>query len=148
MRSWKSIIALTVLAALLAPITVLARSYQTFTVDVPFEFTIGERKFKPGTYTFVILGPGLMAVENAKKHVLTTLVTRDIRSAEDISSAPRAFFDKRKGRNHLASVWMGNGRPGVEIVGEQVAMRQAPPSQPPAELIQELLLMRTPTPLK
>jgi hypothetical protein len=131
MRSWKSIIVLSLLVALLAPAAVQARSYQTFTADVPFEFTIGDRKFKPGTYTFVILGPGLMAVEDKKKHVLTTLITRDIRSAETASS-PHIFFDKQKGVNHLDSIWMGNGPQGLQVVGEQVAIRQ---NQPPAPLL-------------
>ena len=131
MRSWKAIVVLSLLVALLAPAAVQARSYQTFTADVPFEFTIGDRKFKPGTYTFVILGPGLMVVEDAKKHALTTLVTRDVRS-EDTTSPPHIFFDKQKGHNHLASIWMGNGPQGLQIVGEQVAIRQG---QPPAPLI-------------
>jgi hypothetical protein len=128
-HSWKSLVALTLLVALLAPVVALARAYQTFTVDVPFEFTIGERKFKPGTYIFVILGPGLIALENGKKHVITTLVTRDIRAADDTAS-PHMYFENRKGHKHLASIWMGNGGKGLEVVGEQVAMRQneAPPS--------------------
>lgn len=129
MHSWKSIVALTLLAALLAPVVALARAYQTYTVDVPFEFTIGDRKFKPGTYIFVILGPGLMAVENAKKKVITTLITRDIRAADD-AAPPHIYFDNRKGHKHLASIWMGSGGKGLEVVGEQLAMRQndAPPS--------------------
>ena len=130
MPSWKLIVAPFLIVALLAPIAALARSYPTFTADVPFEFTIGERKFKPGTYTFVILGPGLVALEDGKKHVLTTLITRDIRTADSSPSAsPHMFFDKQKGRLHLASLWMGNSAQGLEIVGEQVAMRenQLPP---------------------
>jgi hypothetical protein len=110
-HSWKSIIALTLLVALLAPVVARARAYQTFTVDVPFEFTIGDRKFKPGTYIFVILGPGLMAVENSKKHVITTLMTRDIRAA-DAAVSPHMYFENKKGHTHLASIWMGNGSQG------------------------------------
>ncbi len=139
MHSWKSIVALILLAALFTPIAARARAYQTFTVDVPFEFTIGDRKFRPGTYIFVILGPGLMAVENSKKRVLTTLITRDIRTP-DGNASPHMFFDKKKGHNHLASIWMGNGARGLEIVGEQVAMRQNQPPPP-------LLLLPPPQPL-
>jgi hypothetical protein len=129
-HSWKSIVTLTLLVGVLAPVVALARAYQTFTVDVPFEFTIGDRKFKPGTYIFVILGPGLMALENAKKQVITTLITRDIRAADSIAS-PRVHFDKMKnGKNHLASIWMGDGARGLEILGEEVAIRQnqSPPT--------------------
>lgn len=133
MHSWKSIVALTLLVALLAPVVVLARTYRTYTVDVPFEFTIGDRKFKPGTYIFVILGPGLMALENSKKHVITTLITRDIRAVDDADS-PHTYFDSRKGHKHLVALWMGKGEGGrgLEVVGEQVAMRQneAPPPLP------------------
>jgi hypothetical protein len=128
-HSRKSIIALTLFIVLLAPVVAQARAYQTFTVDVPFEFTIGDRKFKPGTYIFVILGPGLMTVENAKKRVITTLMTRDIRAA-DATVSPRMYFDKKNGHNHLASIWMGNGAAGLEIIGEEVAMRQTQPPPP------------------
>lgn len=146
MHSSKSIVALTLLAALLAPVVALARSYQTFTVDVPFEFTIGDRKFKPGTYIFAILGPGLMAVENAKKRVITTLITRDIRAADD-AAAPHMYFENRKGGKHLAAIWMGNGGKGLEVVGEQVAMRQNEPP-PPLLLLPEGPRFKTPNTLK
>jgi hypothetical protein len=136
MHSWKSIVTLILLVALLAPAAVQARAYQTFTAEVPFEFTVGDHKFKPGTYTFVILGPGLVAVENAKKRVLTTLVTRDIRTPDGSSSAaPHVFFDKQKGRLHLASLWMGDSAKGLEIVGEQVAI---PQSHAPSALLPEI----------
>lgn len=146
MHSWKSIVARILLVALLAPVAAQARAYQTFTAEVPFEFTVGERKFKPGTYTFVILGPGLVAVEDAKKHVLTILVTRDMRTA-DGTSYPHVFFDKPKGHNHLASLWMGDGKRGLEIVGEQVAIRQNQPPPPLMHLPQQPVF-NMPQPLK
>lgn len=146
MYSWKSIMVLILLVALLAPVAAHARAYQTFTVNVPFEFTSGARKFKPGTYIFVILGPGLVAVEDAKKHVLTIVITRDIRSA-DAASSPHVFFDQQKGHAHLASIWMGNGPRGLEIVGEQVAMQQNPPP-PPLLLLPPQPLMNLPRPVK
>ena len=141
MRSCKSIVALTLLVTLLAPLAVQARAYQTFTVDVPFEFNIGDRKFKPGTYIFVIVGTGLMALENAKKHALATLITRDIQSAASSSPSPHLSFERRKGHTHLVSLWMTDGKQGLEIVGEQVAMRQASPFQAPPELLEQQLLM-------
>jgi hypothetical protein len=146
MHAWQSIVAPILLVALLAPVAAQARTYQTFTAEVPFEFTIGDRKFKPGTYTFVILGPGLMAVEDAKKRVLTTLVTREIRTADAVPS-PHMFFDKRKGRNHLASIWMGNNARGLEIVGEQVAIRQNQ-APPPLILLPQPPVFNTPQALK
>lgn len=146
MHAYKSIVALTLLAALLAPVAALARAYQTYTVDVPFAFTIGDRKFKPGTYIFVILGPGLMALENAKKRVITTLITRDIREAEATAS-PHMYFENRKGGKHLAAIWMGNGGKGLEVVGEQVAMRQNE-APPPLLLLPEGPRSKTPNTLK
>jgi hypothetical protein len=126
-HSWKSFV--TLLVALLAPVVALARAYQTFTVDVPFEFNIGDRKFKPGTYIFVILGPGLMAMENGKQQVITTLLTRDLRGA-DAAAQPHVYFDRKNKHNRLASIWMGNSTQGLEIVGEEVAMRQSPAPPP------------------
>jgi hypothetical protein len=146
MYSWKSIVALILLVALLAPVAAHPRAYQTYTVNVPFEFTSGARKFKAGTYIFVILGPGLVAVEDAKKHVLTILITRDIRTA-DAASFPHVFFDQQKGHAHLASIWMGNGPQGLEVVGEQVAMRQNQPP-PPLLLLPPESLMNVPRPVK
>lgn len=128
MHSWKSIIALTLLITLIVPFIAQARTYQGYSVDVPFAFNIGDRKFKAGTYVFVILGPGLMAVQDSKKHLVTTLLTRDTQSEEEAKpGTPHLRFSIKKGRSHLVSIWMGNGPQGLEILGEEVAMQQTQP---------------------
>jgi hypothetical protein len=137
-HSWKSIIALTLLIALLIPVAGQAHVYQGFSVDVPFAFAIGDHKFKAGTYVFVILGPGLMAVQDSRKHLITTLMTRDIRSEEAANSTPHLVFGNKKGHSYLVSIWLGNGPQGLEILGEEVAMRQTQPP-PPVILPYDLL---------
>jgi hypothetical protein len=140
-HSWKSIV--TLLVALLAPVVALARAYQTFTVDVPFEFNIGDRKFKPGTYIFVVLGPGLMAMENGKRHVITTLITRDLRGT-DADAPPHMYFERKDKHNRLASIWIGNSTQGLQIVGEEVAMRQSQAPLPEVWIPQQDPVSRLP----
>jgi hypothetical protein len=100
------------------------RTYQSFNADVPFNFSVGERKFHAGHYEFIVSGAGLMIMRDARAHVLATLLTRDL-AGKERDVAPRFIFEIKNGHNRLSSIWMEKGKQGYEILGEEIAMRQA-----------------------
>jgi hypothetical protein len=106
-----------------------ARTYEAFTVDVPFKFHVGNRTFRPGHYQFIFAGPGLLAVRDAKANVIATLVTRSIETGKP-SPDSKVVFRKH---DQLAQIWIGNRTQVVEILGEELAIRQ--PAPPPVSVL-------------
>ena len=114
-----------------------ARTYLTIAVDVPFKFAVGRRTFAAGNYKFVVLGPGLLAVENTKTRDAVRLITRDAQLAEEPGSTRAVFTVDGKGYSHLTSLVVEGQTLGLQIVGEEVAIRRDPPQfqpLPPLEL--------------
>lgn len=110
------------LFTMLLPVYAQKHTYQSFNGNVPFSFSIGDRKFHAGFYEFVVTGPGLMVMRDAHAHVIATLMTRPLEGQER-SVEPRFVFSNKKGNLHLASIWMEKGASGYEIVGEDIAMQ-------------------------
>ena len=136
-HSWKSQILLFPLAALLLGAGAAAqdqpqtheRSYPAFAVDVPFKFIVGQRIFQAGNYQFILLGPGLLAVRDLKKkRMVATLLTRQMQTPETPSTTKLVFTNDRK-YARLTSILLDHHTQSLEVLGEEVAMRQSP-SQP------------------
>lgn len=124
MLSWKYLVLTGLLmAATLLPAQEQKRTYQSFNANVPFAFSIGERKFHAGYYEFVVAGQGVMAMRDAHARVLATLITRQLQG-EERDVEPRFVFEQKNGHTRLVSIWMKKGTQGFEIVKEEVAMRQ------------------------
>ena len=126
-KLWKLAVAPALLAALMLPAKAQTQTYQTFKAQVPFEFEVGNHKEKAGTYELIVVGPGLMVVRDAKAHVLARLLTRSIqRDPADVPA--RMVFESQKGKTRLSAVWMANNAWGLEILGDEIAMRTRPPA--------------------
>ena len=131
-RTWdtmKRFLLSTLLAASLSallPALAHARTYETFTVDVPFKFHVGNRAFRPGRYQFIFAGPGLLALRDAKQHVIATFVTRSIETGKPSPDSKIVF----KKHEQLAQIWIENRSQIVEILGEELAIRQPAPAIP------------------
>ncbi len=154
--SWKPhVFALILLTSALAPAGAYAqeeakpdaRTYPAFTVNVPFKFTLGERTFNAGNYQFVVLGPGLLAVLNTKTRVVVHLITRDTQPAEVPASTRLIFTSPGKGYSKLTSILLERHPRGLEIVGEEIAMRQAPPRSPDPLIPLDLFFPQARSPL-
>jgi hypothetical protein len=113
-----------------APAQTEARRYLVLTVDVPFQFTVGQRTFNAGQYKFVVFGPGLLGMLNTKSRQAVHLITRDLQLAEAPANTHLVF--KNEGKLHrLASILLG-GRPQcLEILGEEISAGQHPPQVEP-----------------
>lgn len=131
MYSWKPYAFAGLLMALIVQSAEAQKhSYQSFNGTVPFNFTIGDRKFHAGYYEFLVTGAGIMAMRDARAHVVAILITRQVQGIE--REAPPHFVFERIGSHvRLASIWMEKGAQGYEIVKEELAMRPAPPAVVP-----------------
>jgi hypothetical protein len=114
------------LAASLLPVAAQVRTYKVLSVDVPFKFNVGDRSFRPGCYQFIFVGTGLLMVRDARSHIVASLLTRSVETGS-ASPSTRLVFRHQKKHQHLAQIWIENHTQVLEILGEELAMRQAPP---------------------
>ena len=128
----------TLVAALLAcvrPAAAQARTYDVFTADVPFKFNIGNRTFRPGHYQFIFAGAGLLALRDAKKHVVASIIYRPINTGTPSPASKLVFKALKKHTQQLARICIQNQSQVLEILEEELAIRQTAPP-PPALLPQ------------
>ena len=128
----KRFLQLSLLAALLFPALAQARTYDVMHADVPFKFDIGNRTFRPGHYDFIMVGPGLVALRDSHAHIIASLVVRE-RETDTPLPISKLTFNKLKKHFQLTEVWIEKRSQVLEIVGEELAVRQslpAPSTQP------------------
>jgi hypothetical protein len=130
----KSLLHSTLLAALVvAPLLTAAaqvRTYDVLTAQVPFKFNVGGRTFRPGQYQFILVGPGLLALRDAKAHIVASLITRSVETSGP-TPATKLVFTTHNKHARLAQVFLENRSQVLEVLGEQLAMPSSPPLTPP-----------------
>jgi hypothetical protein len=114
----------------LLPLSGQARTYETLTAQVPFKFNVGDRTFRAGQYQFILVGPGLLAIRDAKKHIIAALITRSVETSGPAAST-RLVFDMKKPHARLAQISLENRSQVLEVLGEQRGMLSSPPRTPP-----------------
>lgn len=101
-----------------------AGTYDALNVDVPFKFKMGDRAFRPGQYQFVLVGNGLIAVRDARKRVITTLLARPIEA--EVPTTNKLVFKSQRKDKQLAEIWLESHSQMLRILGEQPAMAAQP----------------------
>jgi len=128
----------TFLALLLASrLPATAQSPRPFTVkaDVPFKFKIGERSFRPGSYELIAAGTSLMALRDARSHVVASLIIRPVDSGA-VATATKLVFRNQKKHLYLSQIKFQDRTQVLEIVGEQLAIPQPRfPETAPTEIL-------------
>ncbi len=104
-----------------------AQTYNVISADVPFEFMVGTRTFAPGHYELVLTGNGLLAVRDAQKRTVAALITRSVDSRRPLPTTKLVFKLQDK-HQHLSQIWVENQLEILEVMREEVAMRQQRPS--------------------
>jgi hypothetical protein len=141
-HSWKSQVLVFSLAALLLAGAAAQdqpqaheRTYPTFAVAVPFKFSVGQRTFHAGRYQFILLGPGLLALcDLEKKRMVATLLTRPMQTTT-VPTATKAVFTNDRKYVRLTSILLEHQAQGLEVLGEEVAIRQSPSAAVPRSLL-------------
>jgi len=83
-------------------------------VNIPFEFSIGDRTFPPGDYSLVQPLQHLLALRDARGQTIASAFTSGIES----SSAPaisKLRFDSVAGENVLSEVWQQDSQLGQKL---------------------------------
>ena len=119
-----AVLAVSVLA-LERPAAAEPHTYQVITANVPFQFFVGDRGFHPGQYDFIMVGNGLLAIRDAKKHFIASLVTRS--SEADGPTSNKLVFTHRKKRAYLTQIFLEGSTQFMEVRGEQLAIDPALP---------------------
>ena len=117
----------TSLGALL-PTLAQARLYDIVSSDVPFKFQIGERTFNPGRYDFIIASPGVVAMRDSHKHIVANIATRP--RTGGLANNPKLVFNTHSKTAQLIQIWAERGEPGMDVVGEEKAVRTMQPALP------------------
>ena len=115
----------TSLGALL-PTLAQARLYDVVFSNVPFKFQIGERTFNPGRYEFIVASPGVVAMRDSHKHIVASIATRP-RTTGGLANSPKLVFNTHSKTAQLIQIWVSKDQPGMDVVGEETAVR---PPQP------------------
>jgi hypothetical protein len=138
-RTWDAVSRLFLSALLATVLTGLlvtaahARTYEVLTTNVPFKFKVGDRTFQPGLYQFILVGPGRLAIRDAHQHFIASLITRS-RELGGAAPATKLVFDTpKKHPAQLDQIWIENRSQVLDVVGEELAVRQ--PSPVPAPML-------------
>jgi hypothetical protein len=80
-------------------------------VNVPFEFSIGDRVFPSGDYSFVRTGPKRLDLRDADYRVVASLLTMSTESPIK-SAKPKLVFSTENGGLALVRVWLDDEHVG------------------------------------
>lgn len=150
-RTWDAMRLLFLPALLATSVTAVlatpahAKTYDAVNVDVPFKFNIGRRAFRPGHYQLIIVGNGLLAMRDARQHTVASLVTRSV-DAGGPAPVTKLVFQMRKKRAYLDQVRIENHSLALQVVGEQLAIRQPEPSPELPRFVIESMFQRNASP--
>jgi hypothetical protein len=136
----------TSLGALL-PTLAQAHKYDVVSSDVPFTFQIGERTFKPGRYDFIMASPGVVAMRDARGHVVANIATRP-KTTGGVAITTKLVFNTHSKTAQLIQIWAAKNEPGMDVVGEEKPVQTARPA-PPVNTFQpglEFLMQRPSAP--
>lgn len=133
----KRVLQLTLLALLLAAswLTSTAQVPAYVKVDVPFKFKVGNRSFSAGHYEFRPTGVNLMALRDARAHVVASLMTRVVETGV-VAPATKLVFYGQKKKLYLAEIKVRDQSQVLEILGEEFARMPTPlPRTAPTEVL-------------
>jgi len=134
-RFSRSIFVALLLGTSLLPAAAQVRPYLTIKVDVPFKFKVGERSFRPGSYELLTAGTNLMALRDARAHIVASLMTRRVESGT-VAPSTKVVFRHEKKHLYLAQIKLQDRSQVLEILGEEPAILPArPPETAPSEIL-------------
>jgi hypothetical protein len=77
-------------------------------VDVPFEFSVGNKTFPAGSYQVVRIAPYMLALHDSKNGFLASVVTAPVVSRK-ARFTPTLQFEVDGEQHVLSQVWPGSG---------------------------------------
>ena len=83
-------------------------------VDIPFEFTVGNKTFAAGEYKIVRVAPDHLDIRDLRGQVLTSVLTHTVVSLQG-SPSSRLAFSTENGGHELRQVWIAGDMAGNEL---------------------------------
>ena len=83
-------------------------------VNIPFEFSVGERTFSAGRYSLVRTSPSQLDLRDSAGRFLTTVLTNSVQ-ASNTPAAPKLRFRNQEGRQVLEQVWQADDSIGQQL---------------------------------
>jgi hypothetical protein len=114
-----------------------AQTYHSVNADIPFEFTVGARKFSPGSYELAFRGNGMLVLRDSQNRILAVFYTHEVTAKGRVIES-KLVFNMKDGHQQLHQLWLENHPEGFEITREQLAMR-SPASVPPPPVSVDVL---------
>ena len=100
---------------MLAVASVQAQQRRALNINIPFDFTAGEKTLKAGDYTLSELSHDIYLVRSAdRKTTAIVRVDASLVERDERSSAARVVFRKYEDRHFLGQVWLTTGADGRE----------------------------------
>lgn len=115
--------------AVMLPTLAEAKTYPVLSSYVPFKFQIGEQTFQPGRYDFIVAGPGIVAMRDEHEHFVASITTRS-RTNGGVTISPKLVFNTHTKTAQLVQIWAAKGEPGMDVVGEEKAVRPVQAKSP------------------
>jgi len=106
----RTLIAFTLAIAGLAA-TAAAQSTSAMTVNIPFEFTLGERNYPAGEYSFV-REQHILVLRDAQRRSLAQVLAQGVESPIPLTEV-KLKFSTYEGQHTLTEVWNGQDSLGA-----------------------------------
>jgi hypothetical protein len=114
----KKLIARTLMSVTFAIIglaaTAPAQSVQVIKVNIPFEFSFGNRSFPAGPYSLVQPRPHFLELRDSRGHFIAQVLTGDVYARTPATSTKLKFYSS-DGRHVLAEVWERQESSGEQL---------------------------------
>jgi hypothetical protein len=111
----KTLIARTLMSVMFAVVglgaTAPAQSIQVIKVNIPFEFSFGDRSFPAGRYSLVQPRPHFLELRDSREHFIAQVLTGDLYSRTPAASTQLKFYSS-DGKHVLAEIWERQGSSG------------------------------------
>ncbi|MBI3476699.1 MAG: hypothetical protein HY010_13285 [Acidobacteria bacterium] len=93
---------------------VLAQSTAVIKVNIPFEFSLGDRTFQPGDYSLTQPMQHFLVLRDARGQTVASTFTNEIESSSAPATSKLRFYSVG-GRHELIEVWQQNASEGHHI---------------------------------
>ena len=110
----KNITLLLAAVLLLASASYAQYAHLILTVNVPFEFNVGEKIFPAGQYKIVRTSPDMLVLRDGHDQFLASTVTGPVQ-ARDVQPNSKLRFEMKDGRHVLSQVWLAGVSTGYQL---------------------------------
>jgi hypothetical protein len=102
--------------------TAYAQTPAVIRVNIPFEFSLGNKTFPPGDYSLVQPLQHFLVLRDARGQTIASTFTSGIESSA-ASATSKLRFNFVAGRNVLTEVWQQNDSSGVKVYPTNTSSR-------------------------